>query len=243
MNAIIKYLTLLSAFTYLTATLGFCLQMRSDLVRPSISVGGTEITSTGNIELVGGSTVAANGSITISTSATAAEASLQDRILFDSTSLKICRNTSPMLEFYRANGTQSSTIDSAGGTLSILSKEASSIIIIDNPGQSQAIRIDATGHLGLNNTTIQAAVHAAGVAGDSYVVQVSSNDGTDLFTVNHEGGTGIYSRTVAQIGLITPRAVGEMFYCSNCTALRMCISTGTVVGSFASPVAATTVCN
>lgn len=58
-----------------------------------------------------------------------------------------------------------------------------------------------------------------------------------------DGYLQLFSRTNAQLAAITPVAVGEMYYCSDCTTLRTCISTGTVVGSFASPVSATTVCN
>lgn len=52
-----------------------------------------------------------------------------------------------------------------------------------------------------------------------------------------------FSRTKAQLGAIVPTAVGQLYYCSDCTALRTCISTGTAQGAFSSPVAATTACN
>lgn len=57
------------------------------------------------------------------------------------------------------------------------------------------------------------------------------------------GTSEISSLTVAQIGATVPTRVGQMYYCSNCTALRVCVSTGTTVGSFSSPVSATTGCN
>lgn len=61
-------------------------------------------------------------------------------------------------------------------------------------------------------------------------------------TVN-SGFLQLFSRTAAQLGAITPSVVGQMYYCSDCTALRTCISTGTAQGAFSSPVAATTACN
>lgn len=51
------------------------------------------------------------------------------------------------------------------------------------------------------------------------------------------------SLTKAQLGATVPARAGDIYYCSDCTTLRMCVSTGTVQGAFSSPVAATTPCN
>lgn len=55
-------------------------------------------------------------------------------------------------------------------------------------------------------------------------------------------GIGLMTRTVVQIAAIAPKLAGQLVYCSDCTALRVCVSTGTVVGAWSSPVAATTAC-
>lgn len=56
-------------------------------------------------------------------------------------------------------------------------------------------------------------------------------------------GIGLLSQTAAQILTIAPSQVGQLIYCSNCTALRVCVSTGTVAGAWSSPVATTVACN
>lgn len=47
------------------------------------------------------------------------------------------------------------------------------------------------------------------------------------------GSVGLYSRTMAQLLAIAPVAVGEQYYCNNCTPAKGVISTGTSAGNFA----------
>jgi hypothetical protein len=59
-------------------------------------------------------------------------------------------------------------------------------------------------------------------------------------------GTGairLYSRTKAQINALATPAIGDAYYCSDCTAVTMCVSTGTVVNSFVKVDARTAVCD
>ncbi len=54
---------------------------------------------------------------------------------------------------------------------------------------------------------------------------------TGGLTVNGMAGAmALYSRTLAQLDLITPGAAGQLYYCSNCTSLA--ISSGTGTGAF-----------
>jgi hypothetical protein len=58
-------------------------------------------------------------------------------------------------------------------------------------------------------------------------------------------GTGairLHSRTAAQINALTSVAIGDAYYCSNCAAVTMCVSTGTVVNSFVKVSDKTAVC-
>jgi hypothetical protein len=55
--------------------------------------------------------------------------------------------------------------------------------------------------------------------------------------------TTLVSHTKAQFGSIIPASAGQDYYCSDCTTLDTCVSTGTTVGAFASPVSRTTACN
>lgn len=52
-----------------------------------------------------------------------------------------------------------------------------------------------------------------------------------------------YSRTKAQILAIASPAIGDEYYCSDCTAVTKCVSTGTVVGSFVKIDARTAACD
>lgn len=47
------------------------------------------------------------------------------------------------------------------------------------------------------------------------------------------GGLGSYSRTMAQLLAIAPSAVGQQYFCNNCTPAKMVVSTGTSAGNFA----------
>ena len=42
----------------------------------------------------------------------------------------------------------------------------------------------------------------------------------------------LFSRTAAQVLLLTPDAAGQLLYCSDCTAGNVCVSTGTGVGAW-----------
>ncbi len=65
-------------------------------------------------------------------------------------------------------------------------------------------------------------------------------DGTPPFTFNV--GATLYARTKAQIAAITPSSTFEMYGCSDCGAVRVCISTGTAVGAFSLITSSTTAC-
>lgn len=41
-----------------------------------------------------------------------------------------------------------------------------------------------------------------------------------------------FARTKAQFNAITPAAAGEVYFCSDCTAKNLCVSTGTTLSGF-----------
>lgn len=51
------------------------------------------------------------------------------------------------------------------------------------------------------------------------------------------------SKTLAQLQALTPTAVGQAYYCSNCSVDAVCVSSGTGVGAFTRYSARTTACN
>lgn len=62
-------------------------------------------------------------------------------------------------------------------------------------------------------------------------------------TMTVTGYMQLASKTKSQLSLTTPTVVGQQYYCSDCTTLRTCISSGTLQGAFSSPVAVATACN
>ena len=141
------------------------------------------ITGSG-MTLPAGSTIAVNGGVTISTASSPAGTAYQNMLRYDDTELAIRRNTSPMLSLYRANGTQSASLDASGGTLSLLARENGAPIIIDNPGQSQAIRIDAEGSICINCTDAMSSLH---------VVSTSNAVGADIFRADGPAATRLFA--------------------------------------------------
>ena len=71
-----------------------------------------------------------------------------------------------------------------------------------------------------------------------YVVQVSSQDGTYLLRTCIDGITEfsqapqLASKTIAQIKAITPKGVGQLYYCNDSVPPSIYVSTGTSVGMF-----------
>ena len=56
---------------------------------------------------------------------------------------------------------------------------------------------------------------------------------TGLSLTASGGATKLYSRTSAQIKAIDPGGAGEYYYCSDCTTVSTCVSTGTAVADWA----------
>lgn len=100
--------------------------------------------------------------------------------------------------------------------------------------------------------------------GASHTMQLGATNGTDDITVHMssaivDGNFSVGNITVSTVtatGFIqfasyakatfattTPAAVGQQYYCSDCTALTICISTGTTRGAWSSPTSRTTACN
>lgn len=50
--------------------------------------------------------------------------------------------------------------------------------------------------------------------------------------VTHQAGVFFASKTMANFDALVPTAIGEVFYCSNCTVKNTCISTGTAVAQW-----------
>lgn len=106
------------------------------------------------------------------------------------------------------------------------------LLIVDGSADAVGIGSDST-----PDATLEVTPRAA----DTYALRISSqNASTNLLAVqatNGEVELGVplvpYSRTVAQIGAISPRAVGLLYLCSNCVnTYTLCVSTGTSANQF-----------
>lgn len=137
---------------------------------------------------------------------------------------------------------------------SIMSNPA--LTLTGTPGSNLAVPLGCINCSGLPNGywDVEAVNPGGAVSKPMLYIKSTTNNTGDLanflesggattVTIPNDGGIGLYSRTVAQLQALSPKYVGEQFYCSNCTALRICVSTGTAQGAFSSPVAATTACN
>lgn len=77
-------------------------------------------------------------------------------------------------------------------------------------------------------------------------MQISGVVGTGLLTVNYgilagtvavnNGYIQSWSQTITQLQASTPTAVGQQYYCSNCSPAKLVVSTGTALGNFADAV-------
>jgi len=67
-----------------------------------------------------------------------------------------------------------------------------------------------------------------------------STFGVTASYVDRIGAIAPYSRTLSQLGALTPSTAGLIFYCSDCTVDGVVVSTGTAIGSFARISARTT---
>ncbi len=100
-------------------------------------------------------------------------------------------------------------------------------------------------HTAAGALDLHAGLSAATVASDATVVaatNVTATAGSVSAGTTVTAGTNIiatagfiqtYSRSLAQIMAITPTAVGQVYFCNNCSPVEMAMSTGTSVGMFA----------
>ena len=82
---------------------------------------------------------------------------------------------------------------------------------------------------------VHASVTAPAITGSTSV--------TGAKVVVSGGALQLYSRTQAQIEAFTPLAAGELYYCNDCTATAVCVSSAAAVMSWVSVVDPTTACN
>lgn len=88
-------------------------------------------------------------------------------------------------------------------------------------------------HLQQNNGTDGWKFHADAGVGDLAFQRFESGSASEKVRVTANGGWRLYSRTIAQLLAITPGAVGETFFCNNCSPTKVVVSTGTGPGNFA----------
>lgn len=123
-----------------------------------------------------------------------------------------------------------------------------------NTGSSPALNLYANNNTAVSNDinfinssgVTYAALSANPVGGGVTVSKASGltvSFGVSAATITASGYIQKASKTKAQLALITPTVVGQEYYCSDCSSLLTCISSGTAQGAFASPVSKTTACN
>ena len=90
--------------------------------------------------------------------------------------------------------------------------------------------------LGINaltsNATLSNQAYIGAFTGGTYEVNVNMSSATVHSITADSGYMQLASKTVSQLGAITPSAVGQHYYCSDCATVPVCISTGTNKGAF-----------
>ena len=107
------------------------------------------------------------------------------------------------------------------------------LVIESVPGTTVA-SIGTAGALTVTSIANSGALTATTISGTTI-------SGTTLTATG--GAIQLYSRTQAQIEATTPTAVGQMYYCNNCTATTVCVSSAAAVMSWVSMVAPATACD
>ena len=87
--------------------------------------------------------------------------------------------------------------------------------------------LDVAGQTTLGANTTKSTFTSTGNASIHGTLTVGSN------VTLTAGFLQFYSRSEAQIRALTPTVVGQAYFCNDCTTTAICISTGTVVQSFA----------
>ncbi len=82
----------------------------------------------------------------------------------------------------------------------------------------------------------------SGAVTNTSSVTVRSDFGVVTGTATFGNAIGLFDTTVANINSLTPKFVGQLIGCNNCTALTICKSTATTRGGWSSPVVKTTAC-
>ena len=103
-------------------------------------------------------------------------------------------------------------------------------------------RVDSSGHLKPGYASTYDIGTAALPVRTIYVGAVTGTGAMTATTIVASGYIQPYSKTIAQLHLITPTAKGQVYVCSDC-ATSICVSSGTGTGAFTTVASTTTVCS
>lgn len=107
--------------------------------------------------------------------------------------------------------------------------------------------LDADGQVTMGAAGTVSTITTGGAASFHASVSAPAITGTTSVTgakvVVSGGPLQLYSRTQAQIEAFTPSAVGEVYYCNDCTATSVCVSSAAAVMSWVSVVNPATACD
>jgi len=108
------------------------------------------------------------------------------------------------------------------GNISGNAANVTGTVLVANGGTGGTDQTTARSGLGLGSIATQGA-NAVAITGGTI---------TGITSLTSAGVLRLYSRTKAELNALTPGAVGEIYYCSNCSPVNVMVSTGTAQANF-----------
>lgn len=145
---------------------------------------------------------------------------------------------------FQAGNGQADAFDIDSGTITVPGTYGVVLTTATGAGSTVILSIDGlTQRVGVNMASPTVPLDVTGAIKGS----TSINAGTTLTAGTNITATAgfiqLYSRSQAQIEALTPAAVGQVYFCNDCTLTAVCVSTGTAVSAFASVGALATDCD
>ena len=129
-------------------------------------------------------------------------------------------------------GTGAATAAAARSNL-VAAKSGANSDITSLSALSTALSVGQGGTGGTDQASAQSGLGLGTMATQgANAVAITGGTISNVTSLTSAGVLRLYSRTKLQLNAITPAAVGEIYYCSNCSPVNVMVSTGTAQANF-----------